>query len=104
VLTAWAEAIDRLLEVGVPLQRSMTAREVAGRSIEFVSPAATALLYEMAPLVSATLFAPTEPSEERATRMREFSEAFGREVSANNKLSGRMAAALSPKPLFYARR
>jgi hypothetical protein len=36
--------------------------------------------------------------------MREFSEAFGREVSANNKLSGRMAAALSPKPLFYARR
>jgi transglutaminase-like putative cysteine protease len=104
VLTAWAEAIDRLLEVGVPLQRSMTAREVAGRSIEFVSPAATALLYEMAPLVSATLFAPTEPSEERATRMRELSAAFGREVSANNKLSGRVAAALSPKPLLYARR
>lgn len=104
VLAAWAEAIDRLLEVGVPLQRSMTAREVAGRSIEFVSPAATALLYEMAPLVSATLFAPTAPSEERATRMRELSEAFGREVSANNNLSGRVVAALSPKPLLYARR
>jgi transglutaminase-like putative cysteine protease len=104
ILNSWAEAVDRLLEVGVPLQHSMTAREVAGRSIEYVSPAATALLYEMAPLVTTTLYAPSEPAPERAARMAELVNAFSREVTANHKLTGRLAAALSPKPLLYARR
>ena len=61
--------VDRLLEVGVPLERSLTAREVAGRSIEYVSPAAQARLYEMVPLVTAALYAPSSPPEERAELM-----------------------------------
>jgi hypothetical protein len=104
VLNAWSEVIDRLLEVGVPLQRSMTARDVAGGSIEFVSSSASALLYQMVPLVTAALFAPSEPSDERAWQMRALADAFAREVMAERSVSGRVAAALSPRPLLYTRR
>jgi transglutaminase-like putative cysteine protease len=104
VLGAWAEVVDRLLEVGVPLEKSLTAREVAGRSIEFVSPGAQRLLYEMVPLVTAALFAPSGPSPERAALMYELVEQFGREIVTNRPMASRMVAALNPKPLLYARR
>ena len=104
VLGLWADVIDRLLEIGVPLQRSLTAREVAGRSIEYVSPEASARLYAMAPLVTAAVFAPSEPSEERALQMRALADAFAADVAANQNVSSRVAAALSPRPLLYARR
>jgi transglutaminase-like putative cysteine protease len=104
VLSIWADVVDRLLEIGVPLQRSMTAREVAGRSIEYVSPEASARLYAMAPIVTAAVFAPTEPDEDRALQMRALADAFAADVAANRKVSARVAAALSPRPLLYARR
>jgi transglutaminase-like putative cysteine protease len=104
ILGAWAEVIDRLLEVGVPLERSLTAREVAGRSIEFVSPEAQRLLYEMVPLVTAALYAPSEPTDQRAVLMSERTAEFAHEVMANRPMTSRMAAAFSPKPLLYARR
>jgi len=104
ILGSWAEVVDRLLEVGVPLERSLTAREVAGRSIEYVSPAAQARLYEMVPLVTAALYAPSSPSDERAELMAAHAEAFATEVVADRPMTSRMAAALSPKPLLYARR
>ena len=104
ILGAWAEVVDRLLEVGVPLERSLTAREVAGRSIEYVSPAAQARLYQMVPLVTAALYAPTSPSDERAELMAAHTEAFATEVVADRPMTSRVAAALNPKPLLYARR
>lgn len=104
ILGSWAEVVDRLLEVGVPLERSLTAREVAGRSIEYVSPAAQARLYEMVPLVTAALYAPSAPPDERAELMAAHADAFATEVVADRPMTARVAAALNPKPLLYARR
>jgi hypothetical protein len=58
----------------------------------------------MAPLVTAAIFAPTEPSEERALQMRALVDAFAADVAAGQKVTARVAAALSPRPLLYARR
>ena len=88
----------------MPLERSLTAREVAGRSIEYVSPAAQARLYEMVPLVTAALYAPSSPPEERAELMAAHADAFAAEVLADRPMTARVAAALNPKPLLYARR
>ena len=57
-----------------------------------------------APLVTAAVFAPTEPGEDRALQMRALADAFAADVAAGQTVSARVAAALSPRPLLYARR
>jgi transglutaminase-like putative cysteine protease len=101
VLGAWSNLNDRLLEIGVPLKRSMTAREVVHSSAPHVPAAALQRLGRLAPVVTAAVFAPTEPSDERVTNFEADSRAIVTEVLASRSAWQRCRAALSPKPLVY---
>lgn len=102
VMGAWAEVTDRLLEVGVDLDRSMTARQVVDRSADRVSAPAMARLDAMVPLVTFAVFAPVEPEANRVAEMRAHVDDFGKEVLAGRPLPRRALAALSPRPLLYS--
>ncbi|MPY92908.1 MAG: hypothetical protein GEV08_07505 [Acidimicrobiia bacterium] len=102
VLGTWAEVTDRLLEVGVALDRSMTAREVVDRCVERVPDLARARLDAMVPHVTYAVFAPVEPGPERVAEMRSQADEFGRAVLAGRRLPQRALAALSPRPLLYS--
>jgi hypothetical protein len=101
VLGAWAEVTDRLLEVGVDLDRSMTAREVVDRSAPRVPEPARERLDAMVPIVSYAVFAPVEPDAEWVAEMRSQADGFSRAVLSGRPLPRRALAALSPKPLLY---
>ncbi len=104
VLGAWAEVIDRLLEVGVDVDRSMTARQVVELSNGQISDRAQESLEAMVPIVSYAVYAPIEPSDEWVSQMRVLADDFNHAVVAGRPLPQRAMAALSPRPLLYSAR
>lgn len=100
VLGAWAAVTDRLLEVGVPVARSMTAREVVAASRPVVAPVATDRLDAMVPLVTLALYAPVPPAEDRAEEMWAHADAFHREVLTGQRWWSALRAWLNPRPLL----
>ncbi len=100
VLGAWASVTDRLIEVGVPIDPSMTAREVVWAAGDrSVAPEAVERLHAMVPLVTLALYAPAEPPRERALEMWKHADAFRREVLIGQPWWTAMTVALNPKPL-----
>ncbi|MFN0089437.1 MAG: transglutaminase-like domain-containing protein [Acidimicrobiales bacterium] len=104
ILGAWADAVDRLVELGAAVPSSMTAREVATASAKTVGPAASARLEVMAPLVTNTVFAPSEPDEEWIEEMWGHAAAFRKEAFAGRSKLVEIGAWLSPRPLLPRRR
>jgi len=100
VLGAWAEVTDRLLEIGVGLDRSMTAKEVAQTSAPLVSVRASERLDVMAPLVTVALYSPEPPSQEGAAEMWAHVDAFQREVLEGKQWYQGTVALLNPRPLL----
>jgi transglutaminase-like putative cysteine protease len=100
VLGAWADVTDRLLELGVPVQRSMTAKEVVAISADRVAVEARERLESMAPIVTVALFAPVSPTMEGAQEMWLHADAFRREVLRGQPWYQAVFAYVNPRPLF----
>lgn len=103
VLGAWQEAIDRLIERGVPVTASLTAREMADRAVATLGVPAGAVI-GLAPLATAAVYAPREPDDAAVT------EAWRLEAQLRNQLYPRsqsllwMRARLDPRPLLRGTR
>lgn len=103
VLGAWASVKDRLVEVGVPVASSMTAKEItAAATDEQVAPEAVERLHAMVPLVTLALYAPAAPAPERAQEMWAHADAFRREVLIGQPWWTNFAVVLNPKPLVQS--
>lgn len=100
VIGAWAEVTDRLLEVGVPLKRSMTTRQVIELSAAQLGSSAGEQLDVIAPAVTEALFAPEQPEDSVADQVAEQADAFRRSVSAGQPWHRRVVAWFNPRPLL----
>ncbi|MEZ5231340.1 MAG: DUF3488 and transglutaminase-like domain-containing protein [Acidimicrobiales bacterium] len=100
VLGAWAEVTDRLLEVGVVVDRSMTAKEVVLTSSGRVPEPAADRLEVMVPLVTFALYSPIPPTESAAAEMWSHADAFHREVLDGKQWYRGTVALLNPRPLL----
>lgn len=100
VLGAWAEVTDRLLEVGVVVDRAMTAKEVVAVSAERVPQTAADRLGVMVPLVTFALYSPIPPTESAAAEMWTHADAFHREVLEGKRWYQGTVALLNPRPLL----
>ncbi len=101
VLGAWSNLTDRLLEVGVPLSRSMTAREVARSAESHIPSSAVERLARLAPMVTSAVFAPSQPAMDRVETFESETRDVISEVLMNRSAWQRLRAALSPRPLVY---
>ena len=101
ILGAWRSMVDRLLEVGVPVERSMTARQVAARCDGVVPEDVLPHMFTIAPIVAATLFAAEQPPDDLVDEVEELAADFGKRVVSAQPLIRRVAAWFSPKPLVY---
>src|SRR5439155_2945519 len=63
IIGAWRDVTDRLVERGVGVPRSLTAREVALRAEAELGEPAVAVAV-LAPIVTAAIFSPEEPDDE----------------------------------------
>jgi hypothetical protein len=100
VLGAWAEVTDRLLEVGVALDRSMTAKEVVAASSTRVSGRAVDRLSTMVPLVTFAIYSPVPPANDAVSEMWQHADAFHREVLEGSNWYRGAVALLNPRPLI----
>ena len=104
VLGAWAEVTDRLLEVGVAVDRTMTAKEVLALSAPLMAPRATERLTVMVPFVTNALYSPDPPQPEWAEEMWDHADAFHHEVLEGQEWYRGTVALLNPRPLLGAGR
>ena len=104
VLGAWAEVTDRLLEVGVAVDRTMTAKEVLALSAPLMAPRATERLTVMVPFVTNALYSPDPPQPEWAEEMWDHADAFHHEVLEGQQWYRGTVALLNPRPLLGAGR
>ncbi len=100
VLGAWAEVTDRLIEIGIPLDRTMTARDVLELSTPQVATRASERLGAMVPFVTSALFSPEAPEEAWAREMWEHADAFHHEVLEGLQWYRGPVATLNPRPLL----
>lgn len=100
VLGSWAEVTDKLLEVGVRLQRSMTTAEVVEASSIQLGSEAAQQLGEIAPAVREALFSPDQPADSVADQVAEQAVAFGRLVRLGQPWQRRVLAWFNPRPLL----
>ena len=101
VLGAWSEVVDRLLELGIPLRRSMTTRQVVQCTEGALPQEAVAHLDAMAPAVTEALFSPEQPAEELAQDAWDHAASFDRTARANCSARRRLTAWFNPRPLIY---
>jgi len=103
ILGAWAEVADRLLELGVGVPDSQTAKEVASTNAAVLGPAPTARLNAMIPLVTTAIYAPHEPTDLDAEEMWTHVRAFRQELYAERTKFTEAMAFLNPRPFFSGR-
>lgn len=100
VLGAWAEVTDRLLEIGLDIDRSMTAKDVLATAGPRLSPPAAELLAAMVPLVGVALYSPDGPDSTAATMMWTHAEAFRSALHDGDEWYRSTLARVSPRPLL----
>ncbi|MFN0028423.1 MAG: transglutaminaseTgpA domain-containing protein [Acidimicrobiales bacterium] len=100
VLGAWAEVTDRLIEIGIPLDHTMTARDVLELSSTQVAARASERLGAMVPFVTSALYSPEPPEEAWAREMWEHADAFHHEVLEGLQWYRGPVASLNPRPLL----
>ncbi len=100
VLGAWAEVTDRLIEIGIPLDRTMTARDVLELSAPQVAVRASERLGVMVPFVTSALYSPEPPEEDWAREMWDHADAFHHEVLEGLQWYRGPVATLNPRPLL----
>ncbi len=100
VLGAWAEVTDRLLEIGIDVDRTMTAKDVLATAEPRLSPHAVELLTAMVPLVSVALYSPEAPDPTAATMMWTHAETFRSALRDGERWYRGTLARISPRPLL----
>ncbi len=103
IIGAWRDATDRLVERGVAVPRSLTAREVAVRAEQELGDPANAVAV-MAPIVTAAVFSPAEPAEDTVREAWELSAKLRRDLRRGRGVLPAMRAWFDPRPLFAAPR
>ena len=68
VAGAWAEAVDRLREIGAPVPRAATPRELVTAAAPWTGPDATRALHEVASLYVTVRYGRSDPSTDLAPR------------------------------------
>jgi len=104
ILGAWAEVVDRLVELGLVVPDSQTAKEVARNNSAEIGPAPTARLNAMIPLVTMAIYAPDLPTDMDADEMWTHVRAFRQELYAERTKFSEAVAFLNPKPFLISRR
>jgi transglutaminase-like putative cysteine protease len=103
VVGAWREATDRLVERGVPVPVSLTAREAAERAVSVLGAAADALV-RLAPLATAAVYAPDEPDDHVVEQAWQLEAQLRRRLYPRRVSVRRLMAGLDPRPLLGGRR
>ncbi|GGM40238.1 hypothetical protein GCM10012275_09030 [Longimycelium tulufanense] len=98
-LGAWHEAIERLVERGITIPVTMTAREIAERATSVLGSEADAVV-AMAPLATAAEFAADAPDEHDVQRAWQLENQLRRQMSARRSWLSWLRAQLNPRPLF----
>ena len=104
VVAAWREAVDRLRERAVTVPSSLTAAETVGRARSGVNPAVIEPLADLAPIVTAAVFAPKEPDEPTVRRAWALEAQVRRSIDAGAPLASRVRAVVDPRPLLPRQR
>jgi hypothetical protein len=104
VVAAWRETVDRLRERAVAVPSSLTAAETVERARSSVGPAVVEPLADLAPIVTAAVFAPQEPDEPTARRAWALEAQVRRSIDAGTPLVTRTRAAVDPRPLLPRQR
>ncbi|MFD8500166.1 DUF3488 and DUF4129 domain-containing transglutaminase family protein [Amycolatopsis sp. NPDC059657] len=103
VLGAWQEAIDRLIERGVPVPVSLTARETADRAVAALGVAAGAVV-GLAPLATAAVYAPREPDDAAVAEAWQLESQLRTQLYPRSQSLLWMRARLDPRPLLRGNR
>jgi transglutaminase-like putative cysteine protease len=99
VVGAWQETTDRLVERGVGVAGSMTAREVADRAEEELGEAAAAVA-ELAPIVTTAVFCPVEPDADTVREAWELDAQLRRDLRQGGGIPlAALRALFDPRPL-----
>ncbi|SDY98776.1 protein of unknown function [Amycolatopsis xylanica] len=103
VLGAWQEAVDRLIERGVPVSASLTAKETADRAVAVLGVAAGAVV-GLAPLATAAVYAPREPDEAAVAEAWQLESQLRTQLYPRSQSLLWMRARLDPRPLLRGNR
>ena len=100
VLGAWAELVDLLGETGLRVPASRTSTEVAADVRRSVAAVAARSVDALAPLVTAAVYAPEQPTDADADRAWELVRRIRRETVGVLGLGARLRALTDPRPLL----
>ncbi len=100
IAAAWAEARDRLRELGYDAPDSATPGEVAVRAGTGPAAAAQPDLTELAVIATSAVYAPEPPQEPAAVRAWQLEAAARSAVGRGTPLARRVLATLDPRPLL----
>jgi transglutaminase-like putative cysteine protease len=103
VIGAWRDTTDRLVEHGVQVPASMTAREVADHAEQRLGTPAGAVAV-LAPLVTAAVFCPAEPTEDEVRTAWQLNSRLRRELRQGRGWWRSARAWFDPRPLLAGRR
>jgi hypothetical protein len=99
IMGAWRETTDRLIEHGVGVPRSMTAKEVAALAEEQLGESAVAVGV-LAPLVTSAVFCPAEPQDDQVREAWELHRRFRRDLRRGRGVLSVARAKFDPRPLY----
>jgi transglutaminase-like putative cysteine protease len=100
VLAAWAELVDLLRETGLRVPASRTSSEIAADVRGCAAAVAVRSVEALAPLVTAAVYAPEQPTEADADRSWELVTRIRRETVAVLGVGARLRALADPRPLL----
>jgi transglutaminase-like putative cysteine protease len=103
VIGAWRDTADRLVEHGVRVPASMTAREVADHAEQRLGTSAGAVAV-LAPLVTAAVFCPAEPTDDEVRTAWQLNSRLRRELRQGRGWWRSARAWFDPRPLLAGRR
>ncbi|RSM58619.1 transglutaminase domain-containing protein [Kibdelosporangium aridum] len=100
IIGAWQQATDRLIEHGVAVTASSTAREVSEQAREKIGESGTGSLAVLAPIVTKAVFEPAEPDENAVAEAWQLEGQLRRELRKARSPLLTFRAWLDPRPLY----
>ena len=100
ILAGWQESKDRLLEAGVEVRPDMTIKEIVAASRRDLGVHASSSLATLAPLVTATIYAPLEPGAQMADQVWDEVDLFDRHLNETRTRLQAARAKVDPRPLL----
>ncbi|MFI2758912.1 DUF3488 and transglutaminase-like domain-containing protein [Streptomyces echinatus] len=103
IVGAWRTSTDRLMETGMPVPRSLTALEVAGRAEHRLGETAAPVAV-LAPLVTEAVFSPAEPAPEAVAQAWQADAALRSALRRDRGAAATVVAWFDPRPLIAGSR